>query len=58
MHSSCGDNPGASAGQYQTNVYTKKRRKLKISLELAGEKIWGRAEQPLVGGAVPVYGSR
>src|SRR3984893_11671360 len=34
MHSSRGDKTGKSAGQFQANVYTKKRGKLKI-----GEKI-------------------
>jgi len=32
MHSSRSDTTGKSAGQFQTNVYTKKRRKLTITL--------------------------
>jgi hypothetical protein len=34
MHSSRSDTTGKSAGQFQTNVYTKKRRKLTITREL------------------------
>jgi hypothetical protein len=34
MHSSRSDKTGTSAGRFQTNVYTKKRRKLKITREL------------------------
>jgi hypothetical protein len=34
MHSSRSDTTGTSAGQFQTNVYTKKRRKLKITRRL------------------------
>jgi hypothetical protein len=34
MHSSRSDTTGASAGQFQTSVYTKKRRKLKITWSL------------------------
>jgi hypothetical protein len=34
MHSSRSDATGTNAGQFQTNVYTKKRRKLKITLEI------------------------
>jgi hypothetical protein len=34
MHSSRSDTTGKSAGQFQANVYTKKRRKLKITLEI------------------------
>jgi hypothetical protein len=34
MHSSESDETGTSTGRFQTNVYTKKRRKLKITLEI------------------------
>jgi hypothetical protein len=34
MHSSRSDATGTSAGRFRTNVYTKKRRKLKITLEI------------------------
>jgi hypothetical protein len=35
MRSSCCDKTGVTAGRFRTNVYTKKRRKLKIGRELA-----------------------
>jgi hypothetical protein len=35
MHSSRSDTTGKSTGQFQTNVYTKKRLKLTIMLESA-----------------------
>jgi len=38
MHSSRSDKTGKSAGQFQASVYTKKRRKLKITWSL-----WRRA---------------
>jgi hypothetical protein len=38
MHSSREDQSGKAAGQFQTNVYTKKRRKLKIGREIDGER--------------------
>jgi hypothetical protein len=38
MQSSREEQPGNAAGQFQTNVYTKKRRKLKIGLETDGER--------------------
>jgi len=39
MHSSREDQPGNAAGQFQTNVYTKKRRKLKITRTIGGGDI-------------------
>jgi hypothetical protein len=55
MHSSRSDTTGTSAGQFQTNVYTKKRRKLKITLEIvvsdfaAAQTSHGPLYRPVVG---------
>jgi len=43
MHSSREDQPGNAAGHFQTNVYTKKRRKLKIGRKPGGERSCRRA---------------
>jgi hypothetical protein len=52
MHSSRSDTTGTSAGQFQTDVYTKKRRKLKITTSLRRRVILrprGRAATLFIG---------